>query len=205
MIPRHLLGGLILAGGRARRLQEPGNAELDKGMLDLHGVPLAGHAARFLSARVSRLWISANRHADFYRRFGDVVADDPEYGADCGPLAGIASVLAVASTPWLAVVPVDVPGLPHDLVERLADAALASRAGMAFAENAQGAHPLCMVLHRRALASLRTSLLGGERKVRRWQASQGAAAVWFDDAGAAFFNINTQEDLCVMRGWASLE
>lgn len=205
MIPRHLLGGLILAGGRARRLQERGHAELDKGMLDLHGTPLAGHAARFLSARVSRLWVSANRHADFYRRFGDVVADDPGYGADSGPLAGIASVLAIAATPWLVVVPVDVPVLPGDLVERLAEAALASRASMAFAENAQGAHPLCMVLHRRTLVSLRAGLLGGERKVRRWQASQGAAAVWFDDTGAAFFNINTQEDLCVVRGRAPLE
>ncbi|HEU0229715.1 MAG TPA: molybdenum cofactor guanylyltransferase MobA [Burkholderiaceae bacterium] len=205
MIPRHALGGLILAGGQARRLQEPGRTELDKGLLELHGMSLAERAARYLSSRVSRLWISANRHADIYQRFGDVVADDPDYGVGSGPLSGVASVLAVASTPWLVVIPVDVPELPIDLVDRLADAALASRAGVAYAENAQGAHPLCMVLHRRVLAPLRAHLLDGERKVRRWQQGQGATAVWFEEEGAAFFNINTREDLCVMRRRAPLE
>lgn len=205
MIPRHHLGGLILAGGQARRLQEPGRADLDKGMLELRGMSLAERSARYLSPRVSRLWVSANRHTDFYRQFGQVVSDDPGYGESCGPLAGVASALAVASTPWLVVVPVDVPELPDDLVERLAEAALASRAAMAFAEDVQGAHPLCMVLHRRALASLRAGLAAGERKVRRWQQAQGARAVRFGGSENLFFNINTREDLCVARGEPSHE
>src|SRR3546814_19822229 len=108
MIPRHLLSGLMLAGGQARRLQTAGMPARDKGMVELRGEPLVAHASRFLAPRVAQLWISANCHTDFYAHYGMVVGDDPRYGSSSGPLAGVASELAVPATPWLAFVPVEV-------------------------------------------------------------------------------------------------
>ena len=199
MIPRHLLSGLVLAGGRARRLQTAGNPARDKGLVELNGEPLVAHAARFLAAHVGHTLISANGNTGFYARYGTVVGDDPLYGAAGGPLVGVASALAVLTTPWLAVLPVDVPRLPVDLLPRLAAAASGSPGRIAYAETMRQVHPLCMILHCGALAPLRAALLAGERKVRRWQHAQGAAAVRFDDEDMLFFNINTQEDLCMAR------
>src|SRR3546814_15167553 len=101
-------------------------------MVERRGEPLLAHASRFLAPRVAQLWISANCHTDFYAHYGMVVGDDPRYGSSSGPLAGVASALAVSATPWLAVVPVDVPALPPDLLPKLADAALASPGKMAY-------------------------------------------------------------------------
>jgi len=196
MIPRDQLSGLVLAGGRARRLQQAGQAQVDKGSIELRGEPLVAHAGRFLAPQVAHVWISANQHADFYARYGSVVGDDPAYGPSSGPLAGVASVLAVMTTPWLAVVPVDVPDLPGDLLPRLAAAALAAPGRIAYAQTDRQVHPLCMIAHRDALAGLHAGLLRGERKVRQWQQMGGARAVRFDAGGASFFNINTREDLC---------
>src|SRR3546814_17446908 len=81
-------------------------------MVERRGEPLVAHASRFLAPRVAQLWISANCHTDFYAHYGMVVGDDPRYGSSSGPLAGVASGLAVSATPWLAVVPVGVPALP---------------------------------------------------------------------------------------------
>ena len=46
-----------------------------KGLVQLRGEPLAGHAARRLAPQVGRLIISANRNADSYARYGEVVGD----------------------------------------------------------------------------------------------------------------------------------
>jgi molybdopterin-guanine dinucleotide biosynthesis protein A len=199
MIPRHLLSGLILAGGRARRMQQIGVAARDKGMVDLLGEPLVAHASHFLAPQVGRLFISANNHTEFYAGYGRVVGDDAQYGPSGGPLAGVASTLAVLTTPWLAVVPVDVPVLPADLLPELARAALASASKIAYAATTEQVHPLCMLLHKDALAALRARLLAGERKVRLWHQAVGAAAVNFDAQAMMFMNINTQEDLCTAR------
>ncbi len=116
--------GLILAGGRARRMQpvQGGGAPVDKALLRLVGKTLVEHAVGFLAPRVGSLLISANRNHDVYAKYGRVVADDPALGADLGPLAGVASALAVCNSPWLVVIPVDVPVLPTDLIDRLYDA-----------------------------------------------------------------------------------
>src|SRR3546814_8237384 len=97
MIPRHFRSGLNRAGGQARRLQTAGMPARDKGMVELRGEPLVAHASRFLAPRVAQLWISANCHTDFYAHYGMVVGDDPRYGSSSGPLAGVASALAVRS------------------------------------------------------------------------------------------------------------
>ncbi|MGB3287853.1 MAG: molybdenum cofactor guanylyltransferase MobA [Burkholderiaceae bacterium] len=213
MIARAHITGLILAGGRARRMRS-GGLDVDKGLLGLDGIPLAAHAQRYLAPQVGTLLFSANRHLEDYADYGRVLADDPALGSDLGPLAGVASALAVVSTPWLAVMPVDVLNLPQDMVARLALAADGAGALIAYASTSdparevdsvpdgQGgsgregrAHPLCMVLHASLADGLRDYLRAGDRKVQLWQKRHGAVPVFFDGTGEAFFNINTPEDL----------
>jgi molybdopterin-guanine dinucleotide biosynthesis protein A len=213
MIARSHITGLILAGGRARRMQD-GSLDVDKGLIRLDGAPLVAHAQRYLVPQVSTILVSANRHLEDYADYGRVVVDDPGLGSDLGPLAGVASALPTLSTPWLAVMPVDVLNLPDDMVARLILAADAAGAMVAYASTAapdqesdsapgdgkmggQGgrAHPLCMVMHAGLEGGLRDYLRRGDRKVQLWQKSQAAVPVFFEGGADAFFNINTPEDL----------
>ena len=196
MIQRDTISGVILAGGQARRMQNAaGESEpIEKGLLTLHGEPLVAWGVRYLAARVGTVYISANRHVEAYGRYGQVVGDDPGLGDNLGPLAGLASVMAKAGTPWLLLLPVDVPAPPRDLLERLADKARTEAAPIAYASCGRE-HPLCMLVHCGTLDSLRAYLREGGRKVRVWQAQNGAVPVEFPADEAAFFNINAPEDL----------
>jgi len=196
MKPCAATSGLVLAGGQASRMRAPGAASVDKGLLDLGGKPLVAHACAYLQPRVATVWISANRHAAEYARYGAVLADDPQFGAQPGPLAGVAGALERIDTPWLLVVPVDVPLLPPDLKRRLSEALLESPAARLAYAHCGGPQPLCMLLHRDLLDGLREFLRGGGRKVQQWQARQGAIAVQFPEQEGIFLNINTPEDLC---------
>ena len=68
---RDRLTGLILAGGRARRMGGE-----DKGLLPYRGRPLIEHAIERLRPQASALAINANRSRAAYARFGfPVVAE----------------------------------------------------------------------------------------------------------------------------------
>jgi molybdopterin-guanine dinucleotide biosynthesis protein A len=199
MIQRDTISGVILAGGQARRMQNGAGEPVEKGLLTLHGEPLVAWARRYLASRVGTLYVSANRCAEVYGRYGQVVGDDPALGENLGPLAGLASVMARASTPWLLSLPVDVPAPPVDLLERLAARVLEENAPIAYAACGEDRHPLCMLVHCRTLGSLRDYLRSGGRKVRAWQAQNGAVPVEFPAGEAAFFNINAPEDIARAR------
>lgn len=189
--------GLVLAGGQASRMQSGPNDNIDKGLLELHGQPLVAHAAQALRPWVSGILISANRNLTRYAAYGSVVADDPRFGVSQGPLAGLATAMAQVRTPWVAVVPVDVPLLPEDLVSRLSQAVVQEQCALAYAATTRP-HPLSMVAAVSLLGSLQDFLLRGERRVMQWVREQGGIAVPFQGDGV-LDNINTPEDLARLR------
>jgi len=196
MIPARHMTGLILAGGRARRMQGADCAPVDKGLLEINGQSLVARARHYLEPHVARIWVSANRHLSIYARYGKVIRDNPLAGE--GPLAGIASALGQIDTPWLLVVPVDVLGFPDGMVGRLAQAVLETGRAAAYA-TADRDHPLCMIVHRDSFDGLMAFVHGGNRTVRRWHQVNGAVPVRFDADADAFFNINTPQELEAAR------
>ena len=182
-------------------------AKQDKGLVLLNGEPMVAHVARRLAPQVGRLIISANRHAERYAQYGTVVADgEPALGDFQGPLMGVLSGLAAASTAdvdWVVSVPCDTPFLPHDLAARLIGAAGAARAPLAYAMAGGQRHAACMALRPSLLPDLRAYLLAGDRKVGLWQARVGGVAACFDDAPDAFMNVNTPEELAEAERYAS--
>ena len=200
-LPLGGVAGLILAGGQGARMNHQ-----DKGLVALRGEPMIAHVARRLAPQVGRLIISANRHADRYAQYGEVVADgEPELGAWQGPLVGIAAALAAAaSEEWLVVAPCDTPFLPADLAERLVGAARAAGASMAYAGAGGQRHSACMAVHTSLRPRLLEYLRGGDRKVGLWQARSGAVEALFDDAPPhAFMNVNTPAELALAERYAS--
>ena len=201
--PQHITG-LILAGGRASRMQPVGGqsqgsqSTVDKGLVIVQGRALVAWVHGFLVRQVGAVWVSANRSHAAYDRYGRVVADDPVYGQAAGPLAGVATALRQLQTPWLLTLPVDTPVLPADLVDRLVTQAMAGPR-LVSAVTDSGAYPLCMLVHRDLFASLHAYLLSGQRKVKAWQALAGGAEVHFDTRQPEFFNINTPGHLQTLQ------
>ena len=184
---------VVLAGGRGQRMDGA-----DKGLLLLHGMPLAEHALRRLRGQAAHWLINANRNLDRYRGLGVALCSDAEPGDFHGPLAGIASALRVCHTPWLLCVPCDAPHLPSNLAERLLAGAQAAQAPGAIALSAGLRQPVFCLLRRELLGSLQQALASGERKVGRWAAAVGCVEVDFPDP-AAFLNINAPAELAALQ------
>ncbi|NLD53970.1 MAG: molybdenum cofactor guanylyltransferase [Burkholderiaceae bacterium] len=183
---------LVLAGGLARRMQAEGDAT-DKGLLRLRGAPLVAHVLARLAPQVDSILVNANRNLERYRAFGHPVVVDAVEGF-AGPLAGLHAGLLAARSPWLMAVPCDSPFLPADLLDRLAAAAEASGAPIAFARAGSRSHPVFALVRTSLRENLESYLAGGGRRMEDWYASLGAVAADFPDPGA-FRNINTPEEL----------
>ncbi len=192
-IPRQQVTGLLLAGGRGSRM---GGA--DKGLLPLHGRPLAQHVLDRLRPQVAEVLLSANRHVEDYAALGATVLRDADPQAFAGPLAGIAAGLRACGTPWLLCVPCDAPGLPPDLAHRLGAAALAAGSPAAIAEAGGRSQPVFALLRRELLDSLLDYLAGGGRKVETWLHSVGCVRARFDDP-RGFDNVNLPQQLQALQ------
>lgn len=192
-IAREDITGLVLAGGRGSRM-----GGVDKGLQNHQGMPLALHAVLRLGAQVGQVMVNANRNLAAYESMGVPVWPDalPDYP---GPLAGFLAGLEQCETPWLVTVPCDTPNFPADLVQRLADTAVAEGAEIVIAatREADGSvqpQPVFCLLRASLLDSLVQATHAGERKIDRWAARHRLAQTVFDDAGA-FFNANTLAEL----------
>ena len=184
-----LITGLLLAGGRARRMGGE-----DKGLLPLAGQPLAAWALKNLSAQVDHLLISANRNHERYREFGAEVVSDT-LGDFSGPLAGFAAGLAQIQTPWLVTVPCDSPLVVPDYVSRLWAAIEPGGIDAVVAHDGNRLQPVFSLLRRGVLGDLEAFLDLGERKIDLWLERLSWRIVDFSDAPDMFLNVNTPEDL----------
>lgn len=183
--------GLILAGGQGARI---GGA--DKGLVELHGLPLVEHVLGRLAPQVSSVMISATRNLDRYRQLVPRVVSDavPSGERHAGPLAGIHSGLTHAPTAWVAVVPCDVPQLPRTLVARLADAVNDRGVAATFVRVDGRQQSVFCLLATSLAAHLHRHIELGGRAVHGWLGEIGATAVDFDDS-LAFRNVNTVDEL----------
>lgn len=182
---RDSITGLILAGAEGRGLDGA-----DKGLLELHGLPLIEHVLGRFAPQVDSVMISANRNLERYRALVPrVITESPRGAPFAGPLAGIHAGLQHAPTAWVAVVPCDTPQLPRALVARLADAVNTRGTHAACARVDGRLQPLFCLLATALLAPLGLHLQRGGRAVHQWLAEIGAASVDFDDP-IAFRDLN---------------
>ena len=181
--------GLILAGGRGRRM-----GGVDKGLETLHGRPMVHHVLERFAPQVGRVLINANRNLDRYARFGHPLVSDCD-ASFAGPLAGLEAGLLACSTPSLASVPCDSPFLPPDLVCRLAAALAAEKASIAVACTGDQLHPVFSLMHAYALPDLQAFTRAGGRRMESWLKRLRWVACPFDDVPDAFANINTPDEL----------
>jgi len=180
--------GLILAGGKARRLDGQ-----DKGLILLGNMRLIEHVLKQLRPQLGDILINTNRNQDDYLQLGyPVIADTlPDFA---GPLAGLLSGLQYIKTEWMLCVPCDNPWLPATLVDKLVQAVQENQRLLAVASCAGNLQPVYCLLHRSLQASLTSYLTEGQHKVQDWVRQQPHCVVEFPDA-REFENINTAEQL----------
>ncbi|MEM7520891.1 MAG: molybdenum cofactor guanylyltransferase MobA [Pseudomonadota bacterium] len=187
--------GVILAGGAARRM---GGG--DKSLLLLGGQPMLTHALDRLAPQVAAVALSANGDRTRFNAFGLPVLPDP-VGGYLGPLAGVLAGLewaAAQGADTLVSVAADTPFFPCDLVPQLLLAAEGMTPPLVLAgtqtAGTTARHPTFGLWPVALRTALRRALDTGTRKVTDWADAQGARTAVFPQE-AAFFNVNTPEDL----------
>ena len=190
------IAGLVLAGGRGRRL-----GDRDKAFVELGGRPLLAHVFDRLAPQCAAMLISANGDPARFAAWATPVVADARPGS-LGPLAGL-----LAGLDWLAEarpafsalvsVSVDTPFLPLDLVTRLAQGWSDRGAEVASAVSAGRRHPVVALWPVGMREAVRLALDGGGgRSVDRvLQAHRCADVTWPSEPLDPFFNINHSHDL----------
>lgn len=180
---------IVLAGGLGRRM-----GGRDKGLLPLAGRPLVAHVIERIRPQVGDIVISANRSREAYRRFGYPLVSDPMPDRP-GPLAGLLGGLSATDAPWVLTVPCDTPRLPPDLAHRMISATVETDAPLCTVRAGSRIQAAFMLVAHRLESDLRAYLESGGRRVQSWQAQHRHAFADYPEAGGAFDNINTPEQL----------
>lgn len=176
----------------------------DKAVLRIAGIPLIVRTARLLEPLVFNVAVigSPRQCAKIpLRTFADrPVLDQSSEESRYGPLAGIATALSYAKSPWNLIVACDLPYLSASWVEWLIARALRSRGQAVIPRTAGGLEPLAAVYRRECGEPIAAALARGVRKVtdaieelrpevieeRRWR--------HLDPRGLVLRNMNTPED-----------
>lgn len=185
--------GVILAGGLARRM-----GGQDKAFITLDGKPLLDHAIARLAPQVDAIAINSNSDAALFTAYPHPLipdADDSRAGPLAGVLAGLTHAAGQGAT-HIVTAAVDTPFFPPDLVARLRAAAQGENVPLACAMTGGRTHPVFGLWPVSLRDDLAAAMADGMRKVDRWTAKHGCAAVPFSaDPFDPFFNVNTPEDL----------
>lgn len=193
---REALVGVLLAGGRARRM---GGG--DKCLRLLGGRTILDHVIERAAPQVEALLLNANGDPARFARFGLPVAPDVVEGF-AGPLAGVLTGLEWArarhpEAAWVLSIATDTPFLPRDLADRLLAAVREERADLACAASGGRTHPVFGLWPVALAGELRRALVEEDmRKIDAWTARYRVAVAEFPIAEVdPFFNTNRPEDL----------
>ncbi|MGZ4955330.1 MAG: molybdenum cofactor guanylyltransferase MobA [Methylobacter sp.] len=187
------VAGVILAGGRARRMNNQ-----DKGLVNFNGRPMVSYAIAALAPVVDCVFINANRNIDQYRQFGWPVISDQTDSFD-GPLAGILTAMIHADADVLVVIPCDSPLIKTEHLQKLLLTRAEHNADVAVAFDGTRLHPVFLAIKTALQTSLQEYLADGQRKVEVWLAKQNLVRVDFSNETEIFSNINTMTELSVLE------
>jgi molybdopterin-guanine dinucleotide biosynthesis protein A len=189
------LAGLILCGGRSRRMGS------EKALIPVEGVALVLRVAERVGRAADPVILAPGRPGRLglrglpYPEVADVVAS-------AGPLAGVVAGLAASPHPLMAVVAVDLPFASPELLRRLAE--LYEGEDAVVPVSSSGPEPLHAVYSRESLPLLRAAL--SQRRLALRPVLEGLRVRWVEDpewrvsdpSGRFAINLNRAEDLSLL-------
>ena len=192
MFAGEAVAGVILAGGRSRRM---GGAV--KALLPLGDRPLLQHVIDRVDPQLDELLLSVERPSEAFEAFGLPQVADPQ--PDGGPLGGLLSAMQAMSpgNDWLLLVPCDAPFVPPDLAARLLACALsAARPGAVVCYQSE-IQPTFSIWSRSILPQLKSAVLEqGMAGIKQFLSVVELAELdWPGSEPSPFFNINDQDAL----------
>lgn len=196
--------GIVVAGGSSRRLGQ------DKRRLKLwgeSGPTLLQHTVDLLAGLCAEVIVVLNDPEQWPQLQARIV---PDVYRDGGALGGIYSGLAAASHAHALTIAADMPLLNPDLLRWMLDQprdydVLVPQLGQGRARNRLGVESLHAIYSRRCLEPIARQLDAGNPQVIgffpevRVQLIEPQQIAQFDPTGDAFRNVNTLEDLDVVR------
>lgn len=195
MEPTAQWDGLVLAGGRGRRLDGR-----NKALMPVGDSSAAERAVSLLKPLCATVYLSVNRDLDRLRALPVQLIEDRRREL-AGPLAGLERVAEEALGPHLLVLPCDMPLLQPEVLRTLQQALLRDPAlDLVFAGDGARSHYLCAALRRRCLSVIPRLLDAGKHSVRDWLALLRCSEERFEPRLArGLRNFNRLQD------WLSLE
>lgn len=198
------VSGVVLAGGRGRRLGHQRKADIVVGAIDTQPATLLEAVVGCLRSITGDIIVVGG--------FQDAVAGvrlthDRIEGA--GPLGGIEAGLAVASHAIAVVLGCDMPFVPPDLLQFLAERAAVifppGRACALVPRTRRGIEPLCAVYSVECREVIARTAASGVRRVSGLLAEVDVTYVEEDEIlkfglpEDLFFNVNTERELEIAR------
>ena len=192
-----MIPGCILSGGKGRRIGGQGKA-----FINLSGKPLIYHSIENIKNQVTVLSINARNNKDYNSLDYPVILDEFNQDTDgSGPLAGILTAINWAKSlkednSYVATIPVDLPFLPKDFINRMLLEINIYKPLVAVASSNNRLHPVTAVWSLDLADRLRIALIDGTRKIDDFTSNIDTISVdWKYDSLDPFFNVNTSEDL----------
>ncbi len=191
-----IIDGIVLAGGRSRRLG------FDKALLTFDGRPLLRIVVERLAAITDDI-IVAGDHTDRYRHLSLPVRFLPDPAPDRGPLAGLQAGLSAIKNNFALVVACDMPFLNPGLLAHMASL---PRRYQALAPRADGRwHPLHAMYARSCLPVIEELLAEGGDSLEELLSHLNVQPLMEDELqrhdpeGLSLFNLNRPADLAHAR------
>ena len=207
------VSGVVLAGGRSRRLGR------DKRFVTVDGTTLLARSVGALASVVTEVTIVVADATDVARvraaTSGVMPAERLHVAVDArtdvGPAAGLETALTLTTTPWVLVIATDHPHLAPPLLALLAataagedggaDGVVGSAARAVAIAGPRGPEPLLAAYHRDARPTVTALLDGGVRRLVAVLAALDPqvipARTWraLDPAGASLRDVDLPTDL----------
>jgi molybdenum cofactor guanylyltransferase len=191
--PIHDITAVILAGGKARRMEGE-----DKGLITLNDRAMIDYIISALRPQAGTIIINANRNQAQYSLYGlPVIADIME--DYLGPLVGMATGMQNSDTPYIVTAPCDSPFIPDALVEKLYRTLADNQADISVAHDGTRMQPVFALLRCNLLPDLLAYLEGGGRKIDSWYKQHRLAIADFSAAPDTFLNLNTPQDRLMLE------
>lgn len=189
LVLRDGLTGLVLSGGRGRRM-----GGMDKGLVPYQGRALVLYALEALKFHTDHILINANRNLAAYKDLGYPVVSDPDPDFR-GPLSGILAGMKEASSDWMLTVPCDMPKVTGEILARLTKHPARQEVPLLIAHDGQRLQPLLMLASSNLASSLADYLDHGGRRVDQWVLHLPHQVVDLSDWRSALVNFNDFEAL----------
>ncbi len=191
------IGGLVLAGGKSRRMNFN-----DKSFKKIGDTSLIEIVIKRLKPQVSTIAINSNT-MDNNRKFNDLLVLNDSISGYLGPLVGVLTGLEWLKSrkenfTWLITIPVDSPFFPDDIVNSFVQNL--GNEKIIVAQSKEQIHPVIALWSLDLIEPLRKAITNNTRKIDEFTKKIKMKVVNFPIIDYdPFFNINNENDLLIAK------